>query len=584
MSEIELTEKEKENLSYYEKNILYFILKDVKYIDIIFQNQKVPIYYFTDKHVKRIVELAIEYYRCYESRLVEDEFTKGINELFSRGKIDRIEHITLSRIFSEVSGDDSLFRKIEDDQFNRIFDTWINLESVPLVKKILKKNITHLNDNRGLDVISSIQNDFDEVFKPNKERASIDTLSVVRDTDRQIEDAEKRRSKEEGFLGIKTGISSIDEYFNGFEKGTLSAVGGLPGHGKSTFLLNFSRNQFLDGKRILIISLEMPCIQWSRRLNCSYTRAKYKGILKGDELLVPEDDYQAYKDYIKKRSTSLPDNYNILFMPAESHTWPDITREIDKRFPYYNPDLLYIDQLSLISLSDIYKYEKKRDIALGELTRNIRSFAQVRNIPIVVALQANRASILRDPKGERKIDINIENIEDSNKIGANLDNFLAVMKLGSHDAAVKIVKQRDGDPDKTIMLSADWECGWVGSKIPSSEDFIEITSKTNDDILGELEEEDEDKNEKVDDELSLLLEEVIEEDKKETKEKNKEKDFDTVIEEEINKEIENLDIKTVRDIKKSDEIKNSINPHAWEMVKNKLQEKEKINFKNISGK
>jgi hypothetical protein len=81
-----------------------------------------------------------------------------------------------------------------------------------------------------------------------------------------------------------------------------------------------------------------------------------------------------------------------------------------------------------------------------------------------------------------------------------------------------------------------------------------------------------------------LLEEVIEEDKKETKEKNKEKDFDTVIEEEINKEIENLDIKTVRDIKKSDEIKNSINPHAWEMVKNKLQEKEKINFKNISGK
>lgn len=490
-----------------EREVLSFLLKDTKYISAIFSKKKVPIEYFRDPDIRIIVDFILQYFGKYDSIIVEEEFLKFVDGLLMRKKIDSIKHVNIMGVFDFVAGPFGIKHKLEDEQFNRIVDTWINIETTPEVKKVLDKGLEAIQSGRGLEAITNITTGLNRIHHPEKINDYIDTFSLVRDVERQIKDAEDRRFNKEENTGIPVYIEEVDEIFSGFEKGTLSAIGGLVGHGKSTFMLNFSRNQFLHGKRVLIISMEVPALQWTRRLNCSTTGVDYTGILTGSELLVPDPDFNKYKNGIINRAKG-DDNYNILFAPAEAHTWPDIVKLIEEKYEFYNPDIIYIDQLSLINLSN-YGNQNRRDVALGELTKDIRSYAQINKIPIVVAVQANRASVIRDSKGERKIDINIENIEDSNKIAAHLDNFLAIWKSSDTSAMIKIVKQREGESgEKTITLLVDWKCGMIRSSKMSPVDMKSIEMINVEDQLMNLEEEDEDeeRSKSVDSLMEIITE------------------------------------------------------------------------------
>ena len=44
-------------------------------------------------------------------------------------------------------------------------------------------------------------------------------------------------------------------------KGEISIVAGRPGNGKSTFVLNVVKNLVLDGKKVMLISREMPNVE-----------------------------------------------------------------------------------------------------------------------------------------------------------------------------------------------------------------------------------------------------------------------------------------------------------------------------------
>ena len=521
-----------------EKDILAFLLKDVKYIDDIFKNKKLPLNYFRDPEIKIIVEFILQYYGKYESVLVEDEFLRFNNALLSQKKIDDIKYHNLQMLFDQAAGPFGLKDRLSDEQFNRIFDTWMNAETVPEVQRILDRTLETIQSGRGLEAISQLISEIGSIPLPEKEETHIRALSLVKDIDQQLEDAKERRFNTEETTGIPTYISIIDKHFCGFEKGTLSAVGGMVGHGKSTFLMNFSRNQFLNNKKVLVITMEMPEMQWSRRVNCSTTGIDYTGILTGNTFLVPDEDFDTYNNGILNRA-KCNDNYNILFIPAEAYTWKNIVREIEERYEFYHPDIIYIDQLSLIHLGD--NTRDRRDVALGDLTRYIRTYAQIKNIPIVIAVQANRASVIRDPKGERKIDINIENIEDSNKISANLDNFLAIWKLSNNKAMLKIVKQREGESDISVTLSVDWKCGAIRGEEDCKEYVEKFKSVSIEERIKDLDEEDEEREKTIDSLIDLLTVNESEEFNKEDKE-DVEKDLNDVTNDIINGDVENKHI------------------------------------------
>jgi len=502
----EQTEQIEERIIDIEEQILYFILKDKKYIDRIFFIQHIPIEYFQSKDVRKLVEIVYDYYINFKSLLVEDEMNKVVDALYSRKEINNIEQTNLKILFEEVSS--PLFRggTISDEQFNRIFETWLNLESTTPLISILQEGLKIIHTGNGIAAIDKMSKKFREIHRADISMSPIVHLSAFKDIDVQMKDLTDRLKKKDDEKGIKTGIKSIDRYFSGFEPGTLTAIGAPVGNCKSTLMLNFSRNQAMAGKKVLVISMEMPAIQWVRKLNSSSTHIEYTDILTGNRNKITDGTVSNFKEFLEKRSNG-EGGYEVVFIPAEVYTWEDIVDEINKQHPHYNADIWYLDQLSLINLSKYGGHQQRRDIALGDLAKDIRSTAQLRHIAICMAVQINRAAIKFDPKGERKVDINIENLEDSNKVAAHLDNFFGIHKMDDDKKlSFKIVKQREGESDKTILLHCRLEVCHIGDE----DDMVKIVYSDVDEVLMEYvkdegEESKEEKTQSMPDSIEELL-------------------------------------------------------------------------------
>ena len=424
--------------------------------------------------------MAYEYFIDFKSLLIEDEMNKSLNALFSSKKIDNIRLSSLKSLFEELS--DPLYRggTVHDEQFNRIFETWLNLEATIHLKKILEEGYAKINEGNGIIAADFMSNKFRDIHRADVVVSPVSHLDAFNDTEIQMKDLIDRMESKEEDRSLSTGIKSVDKYFSGFEPGTLTAIGAPVGNCKSTLMLNLSRNQAMAGKNVLVVTMEMPEMQWVRKLNSSSTHIEYTDMLIGNKSKISDGVVGNFKEFLDKRSNG-EGGYKIVFIPAEVYTWEQIVEEIDKKYPDYNPDIIYIDQLSLINLSKYGGSGQRRDIALGDLAKDIRSYAQVRRVPICIAVQVNRAAIKFDPKGERKIDINIENLEDSNKVAAHLDNFFGIHKMQDDRLlSFKIIKQREGESDKTIILHMRLEVCHIGDE----DDMVKVVfSNVNEEIM-----------------------------------------------------------------------------------------------------
>ena len=57
---------------------------------------------------------------------------------------------------------------------------------------------------------------------------------------------------------IKTGFRNIDKFAGGLTRGEITIVGGRPGHGKTTFLINLLSSLINGGYRVAVFNRELP--------------------------------------------------------------------------------------------------------------------------------------------------------------------------------------------------------------------------------------------------------------------------------------------------------------------------------------
>lgn len=433
-----------------EKEILYFILKETAYISEVFGARGSSPKDFQDERIVKIVQIAISNFNDYSSKLVEDELVIWLDHALEMKKISQKDYANIQSVFNEVTNSD--FYNLDDDQFERVFEAWRNVEAAFQLEQLLRDKLQLIKEKRGIEAISEISVGMEKIQTEKAKLDGISTLDIINDTDRQLFDIINRRKNPQNYVGIPTGLCSLDKVFNGFEKGTLTVLGGIIGSGKSTFAFNVGKRQADMEKKVLIVSLEMSIDQYARKINSMDFRLDAKGLMIGSKTIISDDDIQHFENSLRERKERYRDKeggLKIIAAPSGECSWERLLLEIERRLPAYNPDIIWIDQLSLINLGR-YSNDKKTD-ALGDLAADIRACAQRRNIPIVLLVQANRSSIIRTKTGKREIDINKENIEDSNKVGAHADNFLAINLLGHGEALVKVVKQREGAEDSIII-------------------------------------------------------------------------------------------------------------------------------------
>ena len=67
---------------------------------------------------------------------------------------------------------------------------------------------------------------------------------------------------------IKTGYNAIDKFAGGLTRGEITIIGGRPGHGKTTMMVNMLASLISNGSKVVLFNRELPNIEVIKKLIC----------------------------------------------------------------------------------------------------------------------------------------------------------------------------------------------------------------------------------------------------------------------------------------------------------------------------
>lgn len=212
--------------------------------------------------------------------------------------------------------------------------------------------------------------------------------------------------------------------------------------GKSIFLGNIATNIAMTGRKVLLITLEMSEIMYSKRLASSITK-------------IPIGDLRSQQQTLKQLLTETKEQNNgssilIKEFPPSTVNPGQIGAFVKKLIQTgYKPDAIVLDYLNLLSSPHgVNSYERVMFVA-----QKVRALSYEFNCPIISATQVNRTGYGVDSPG-------LETISESTGLAATADTIctiwqkdedkeLGVVNLG-------IVKNRFGPNFGSTVLRIDY--------------------------------------------------------------------------------------------------------------------------------
>ena len=175
---------------------------------------------------------------------------------------------------------------------------------------------------------------------------------------------------------IKFGIPALDIPAGGMTRKEITVLGGRPGHGKTTLVVNIVRSLIELGNKVIIFNREMSNPEMIRKLvvmegkNLSYSKVR-KGDLNGTT-----DEFNKSIDKIK-------DKYkNNLLMFDDVKTLDEAMLEISR----HKPDVIIDDYIQLISCPDTLE----RRFQIEKIVQDYKWICKKENCSALLVSQLNR--------------------------------------------------------------------------------------------------------------------------------------------------------------------------------------------------
>ncbi len=257
--------------------------------------------------------------------------------------------------------------------------------------------------------------------------------------------------------GLTTGIDKLDERINGIGDESLVVVAGAPSMGKTLFCQTLAANVGVDQKKnVMFFSLEMSEIELFERF--------VSGV--GN---IPANNLRSARlgdDGFGKAETALAAlrQSGIYITDQPKQSVGQIRAKV-RRHKVKHPDLsaIFIDYLGLMKLGKADRH----DIAVGNITRDLKELAKEVKVPIILCVQANRYKAPMRP--------NMSNLKDSSCIEADADLIMFVhrQEVLEPETLLKgvteliIAKDRHSDGNGTVYLEKI-----NGAFIPLSENQV----------------------------------------------------------------------------------------------------------------
>lgn len=214
-----------------------------------------------------------------------------------------------------------------------------------------------------------------------------------------------------------TGIGAIDNLDAGFGRGDLLTIAAPTSGGKSILLLQIALKAALEGKKVVIFSLEMPPKKILRRMLSNYINRPVKGVSEG---LRHGDMAAITRGIMDFKKLSLHIEPSVRDMDGVESTVREFTAK-------GNCDLVIVDYVQLLHLRELGKNET-REQHVSEIVRRLKQIALQLNVGIATASQLNDEGKLRE----------------SRAIGMHSDHVWVIKKTEDGDM-IMMDKVRDGE-------------------------------------------------------------------------------------------------------------------------------------------
>ncbi|MCQ2450770.1 MAG: replicative DNA helicase [Clostridia bacterium] len=247
------------------------------------------------------------------------------------------------------------------------------------------------------------------------------------------------------YIGIPSGISSLDKMITGLNKSDLIILGARPGMGKTAFALNIARNVAVNaGKTVCFFSLEMTRDQLAQRLLSSEAGIKSEKLrtaeLDGDEwtVLAQAGENLSKADFYIDETSSI--------------TVPEMKAKLRRM---KKVDLVIVDYLGLMHTP---RQNDNRVQEVAEITRSLKIMAKELKVPVIACAQLSRAT---EAKGKSHKPA-LADLRDSGSIEQDADIVLFLYREGYYDNEKKEDDDRS-DPTKAECIIAKNRHGGLGS-------------------------------------------------------------------------------------------------------------------------
>lgn len=224
-------------------------------------------------------------------------------------------------------------------------------------------------------------------------------------------------------MGLKFGLSDLDNIVSGVRPGNLAIIAGRPGTGKTVLGTGLADQVAIKGKGgALIFSLEMAKKELAKRSLASISGVSQNWIESGEAVMDGTSKLQmeAAVARMADADVRICDKPGLTFSRICS-----IARFEHRAKPL---DLIVVDYLSLIASDPADRYQN-RNQELGAYTRGFKRLAKELEIPVVVLAQLNRSIETRADKKPQMSDL-----RDSGEI--------------EQDADIIIMAHRDMDTER----------------------------------------------------------------------------------------------------------------------------------------
>ena len=252
------------------------------------------------------------------------------------------------------------------------------------------------------------------------------------------------RDSNDGSVGIKTGLRAIDASMPaGFAAGNLVIMLGYSGRGKTWLSGYFAKQAFLQGKKPMIVSMEMTAAAMRDRIYATLGDGMFR-MADFQTGSIDTDDFRTWS----KNNVANKQDFIIVSSDGIAEVTPSV---LQAKIDQHKPDIVVVDYIQLMSDGTGSRNETEK---IRNISRDLKRLALRNNIPII-AISAVTASDLTVPDSPPML----EQVSWSRSIQYDADVAMAVHRYDDTDIMEIVSRKNRSGPEFCVYMNVDFSKG-----------------------------------------------------------------------------------------------------------------------------